>query len=295
MPDWDNFVREHMKALNLPAHLIEEVCAELRAHLEDATADTPDEQISRQVPTHAQWHKLALAIQRAKKQEGIMNDRIKRFWFLTAATWLIASLSVMALQRPDLPLRYLIGFYLPWLAALPLACAAGAYLAYRADPLRADPVNDRAKRFWLSVTVTWLGALLSLIVLQQVDHPNLVLRRPVPVWFPVPWLATLLLVGAAGAWLAQRADAHRKTRLLVATSPALLLGIVMLLLLPWYFADRYPWALIFFASDVESFVIVPGLALLLGALPFLRQPSGNSFPLPDGDTMASMGSTPLPE
>jgi cation transport ATPase len=289
MPDWDKLVREQMKALDLPAHVKEEVVAELRAHLEDATADSPN-QTTCQPTTQHQWQMLSRAIQRAKQREDLMTDRIKRLWLVTAAVWLAATLSVMVLQRPDQPLQYLLGFYLPWLAALPLVCAAGAYFA---QP--ADRGNNRTKRLWLSVTATWLGALLSLIVLQQVDHPNLFLRRPVPVWFPVPWLATLLLVGAAGACLAQRADAPRKARLLVATSPALLLGVAMLLLVPWYFAERYPWALIFFASDVESFVVVPGLALLLGALPFLRQRSGNSFPLPDEDARASMSPTPLPE
>jgi hypothetical protein len=295
MPDWDNLVREQMKALDLPAHLKEEVFAELRAHLEDATANVPDQQTLRQVPTHAQWHKLSLSIQRAKQQEGLMNDRIKRFWLMTAVAWLTTSLSVMALQRPDQPLQYLIGFYLPWLAALPLVCAAGAYFA---QP--PDVANNRIKRLWLSVTVTWLGALLSLIVLQQIDHPNFVLRRPIPVIFSLPWLSMLVLVGAAGAYLARCADAPRKTRLMVATSPALFLGIVMLLLLPWRLAEGYSWKLIFwelifFARDVESFVVVPGLALLLGALPFLWHRSGNSSPLPDGDARASMRSTLLPE
>jgi cation transport ATPase len=291
VPDWDNLVREHMKALDLPAQLKEDVFAELSAHLEDATADAPDQQASRQVPSHAQWRKLSLAIQRAKQQEGLMNDRIKRFWLLMTVAWLSASLSVMVLQRPDQPLRYLIGFYMPWLATLPLVCAAGAYFA---QP--ADLVNRRAKRLWLSVTVTWLGAILSLMVLRWADDLNLVLRRPVPVMFSLSWLTTLLLVGAAGAYLAQRADAPRKTRLLVSTSPALLLGIVMLLFLPWRLAvEGYPWSLIFFAMDVESFVVVPGLVLLLGALPFLWQRPVNSSPLPGGDARASMCSTAPPE
>ena len=164
----------------------------------------------------------------------------------------------------------------------------------RAQSREVD-MNDRIKRWWLLAAVTWLGATLSLNVADRIDHPELILRRPIPVMFPLPWLATLILVGAAGAFLAQRADAPRKTRLLVATSPALLLGIVMLLLLPGRFADGYPWALTFFAIDAENWVVVPGLALLLGALPFLWQPSANSFPLPTGDVNASMHSTALPE
>jgi hypothetical protein len=289
MPNWDNLVREQMKSLDLPAHLKEEIFAELRAHLEDATADAPNHAMCH--PTSQQeWHRLARAIQRAKQREDLMNNRVKRLWLVTAAVWLTATLSVMALQRPDQPLQYLLGFYLPWLAALPLACAAEAYFA---QP--ADRVNNRTKLLWLSVTVTWLGAIASLVVLQWVDDSKLVVRRPIPVMFSLSWSATLLLVGAAGACLAQRADAPRKTRLLISTSPALLLGSAMLLLLPRYFANRYPWALIFFAADVESYVIVPGLALLLGALPFLRQRSGNSFSLPNSDGRASLPSTPLPE
>jgi hypothetical protein len=177
-------------------------------------------------------------------------------------------------------------FYLPWLATLPLVCAAAAYLAQPADPM-----NDRIKRLWLSVTVTWLGAILSFIVLGRIDHPELTLRRPIPVTFSLPWLTMLVLVGAAGACLAQRADAPRKTRLVVATSPAVLLGTMMLLLLPLRFADRYPWGLTFFAIDAENLVVVPGLALLLGALPFLRQPSANSFLLTKDGANASMGPT----
>lgn len=220
-----------------------------------------------------------------------MNDRIKRLWLLVAVAWLGASLSVMVLQPTDRLRPDLILFYLPWLATLPFVGSAGAYLAQRADPM-----IDRTKRLWLSVTVTWLGTILSIEVVRRADHPDLILRRPIPVMFCLPWLATLILVGAAGAYLAQRADVPRKTRLVVATSPALLLGIVMLLLLPWHLAvDGYPWGLTFFAMDAENWAVVPGLALLFGALPFLWHGSANSFPLPTSDVNASLRSTVLPE
>ena len=193
-----------------------------------------------------------------------MNYRTRRLWLFVAVTWLGASLSVMLLQPTGRLYPDLILFYLPWLATLPLACAAAAYLVQR-----ADPTNDRIKRLWLSVTVTWLGAILSLMVVDRADHPSLVLRRPIPVTFPLPWLATLILVGAAGAYLAQRADAARKTRLVVATSPALLLGILMLLLLPWrVIVDGYPWAFTFFAIDVENLRGSPRAGLAFGGSAF---------------------------
>jgi len=294
--DWSKIVRERMQSPNTPRTVNEDVIAELAAHLEETYEHAKSRGMTETAALEAtlqevsDWHVLAQDITRAQSREVDMNDRIKRLWLLAAVAWFGASLLVMVLQPTDRFQPYLILFYLPWSATLPLVCAAAAYLEQR-----ANPTNDRAKRLWLSVTVTWLGANLSLVVLDRTGHPNLILRRPIPVMFPLPWLAMLILVGAAGAYLAQRADAPRKTRLLVATSPALLLGIVMLLLLPWRFADRYPWALTFFAIDAENWVVVPGLALLLGSLPFLRQPSANSFSLPNGDANALMRLPAVPE
>jgi hypothetical protein len=234
MPDWKKLVRERLSVLNLPPSAKNEVIAELAAHLEEIhekvrqTCVTDAVAVELTLQEIDNWRVLARNIRRARSEGDSMNHRTKSLlWLLVAVAWLGASLSVMLLQRTDRLYPDLILFYLPWLATLPLVCAGAAYLAQRADPR-----NDRIKRLWLSVTVTWLGAILSLMVLDRADHPSLVLRRPIPVVFNLPWLATLILVGAAGAYLAQRADAPRKTRLVVATSPALLLGIVMLLLLP---------------------------------------------------------------
>ena len=294
MPDWKELVRQRMQPP--PVTQTDEVIEELSTHLEETYNDlldrgcAPPAAFERTLEEVDDWDTLLRRICRTRLRRNPMNDRIKRWWLLVAVAWLGASSLVMVLQRADRLQPSVILFYLPWSATLPLVCAAAAYLEQR-----ANPTDDRIKRLWLSVTVTWLGATLSLNLPDRIDHPNLILRRPIPVMFPLPWLATLIFVGAAGAYLAQRADAPRKTRLLVATSPALLLGIVLLLLLPWHFADGYPWALTFFAIDAENWAVVPGLALLLGALPFLWQPSANSFLLPKDGATASMRSTPWPE
>jgi hypothetical protein len=295
MPDWKEPIRRRMQPP--PVAQANEVIEELSTHLEETYNDlidrgyAPQAAFERTLQEVDDWDVLCRRISRTRLRGNPMNYRTRRLWLLVAVTWLGTSLSVMLLQRTDRLYPDLILFYLPWLATLPLVCAGAAYLAQRADPM-----NDRIKRLWLSVTVTWLGTILSLVVLQRIDHPELILRRPIPVGFPLPGLATLILVGAAGAYLAQRADAPRKTRLVVATSPALLLGIVMLLLLPWRIAlDRYPWAFTFFAIDAGNLAVVPGLALLLGALPFLRQRSANSSLLPEDDANPSMGPTALLE
>jgi hypothetical protein len=295
MPDWQELVRQRMQAT--PVAQTDEVIEELSTHLEetyDGWLDrgcAPQAAFERTLEEVDDWDILLKRICPTRPGSNPMNDRIKRLWLLVGVAWLGASLSVMVLQRPGLIQPNLILFYLPWLATLPLVGAAGAYLAQRADPR-----IDRTKRLWLSVTVTWLGTSLSFIVLRRIDRPELILRRPIPVIFSLPWLATLVVVGAAGAYLAQRAGATRKTRLMVATSPALLLSILMLLLLPWGMAVAgYRWALVFFAMDAETWAVVPGLALLLGAMPFLWQRSANSFPLPTGDVNASMLSPALQE
>ena len=226
MPDWKEQIRRRMQPP--PAAQANEVVEELSTHLEETYNDllnrgyAPQAAFERTLQEVDDWDVLCRRISRTKQRRNPMNDRTKRLWLLVAVTWLGASLSVMVLQ-PGRLYPDLIMFYLPWLATLPLVGAAGAYLAQR-----GNPVNDHVKRLWLSVTVTWLGTILSLVVLERIDHPELILRRPIPIWFSLPGLATLILVGAAGACLAQRANAPRKTRLVVATSPALLLGIMLL-------------------------------------------------------------------
>jgi hypothetical protein len=296
MPDWKELIRRRMQPP--PVAQANEVIEELSTHLEETYNDLIDRGYAPQAAFERTLQEvddcgvLCRRISRTRLlRRSPMNYRTRRLWLLVAVTWLGASLSVMLLQPTGRLYPDLILFYLPWLATLPLACAAAAYLAQR-----ADPTNDRIKRLWLSVTVTWLGTILSLVVLQRIYHPELILRRPIPVRFPLPWLATLILVGAAGAYLAQRAGAPRKTRLVVATSPALLLGIVMLLLLPWRVAsDGYPWGFTFFAIDAGNLAVVPALALLLGALPFLRQRSANSSLWPEDDANPSMGPIALLE
>ncbi|HUA16407.1 MAG TPA: permease prefix domain 1-containing protein [Verrucomicrobiae bacterium] len=295
MSDWRELVRERMQTR--PVTQPDEVIEELSSHLEESYNDllergyAPHAAIERSLQEAGDWNVLLQRICLTKSGRNPMNDRLRRLWVLVAVTWLALSLGIVARQRPGVIGPSLILFYLPWLATLPLVGAAAAYLAQRSNLM-----HDGSKRLWLSVTVTWLGAIFSLMVLQRIDHPSLTLRRPIPVAFCWPWLATLVLVGAAGGYLARRADAPRKMRLVVAISPALLLGIAMLLFLPWGATlNGYPWWLIFFAIDAENWVVVPGLALLLGALPFLWQRSGNPFALSNGDASHPMPSSPLPE
>jgi hypothetical protein len=96
--------------------------------------------------------------------------------------------------------------------------------------------------------------------------------------FVIPWLAFLPLAGAAGAFASWRAGGRPAQRVVAAQFPVLvIMGLVALNLLielvqpsivagsvlARIFAFLFPWA------------ILPGISLLIGALPFarLRTPS----------------------
>ncbi len=151
MPDWQKLVRQRLSGLALDAPDKEEVHAELAVHLEE-TYETllregmlePDA-IHRALSLANDWQNLQRRIQIAKTKENIMNDRVKQFWFPSLLTLLLTMGLLMLIQLFG-PNPAIIGLhdrngwslilpvsvvYLPWLLALPLIGALGAFLSYR--------------------------------------------------------------------------------------------------------------------------------------------------------------------
>lgn len=134
-------------------------------------------------------------------------------------------------------------------------------------------VNHRTKALWLPALATFLSASVSLMLCQFLGmHPRIVRVGEVSMWFYWPWLATLPIFGGLGALLSHRARGHFRARLAAGLSPALIMLIVMLLILPWGLAidGLHFLQLVSFGLGLLNWVALPGLALLLGALPFLR-------------------------
>jgi hypothetical protein len=95
------------------------------------------------------------------------------------------------------------------------------------------------------------------------------------VWlFVIPWLAVLPLAGAVGAFASWRAGGRPGQRVVAAQFPVLVIfGLVALNLLielvqPSVAADAV-FARIF--SFLIPWVVLPGISLLIGALPFARR------------------------
>jgi hypothetical protein len=118
----------------LAAHL-EETCAELRRQgmTEEAAAELALSQVK-------DWSELRRRIQRVRKKENTMTDRVKQFWLPGLLTFALSS-GVLALLQIFGPKPWVVALrgvlpvgmlYIPWLLSLPLVGSMGAFLSHRA-------------------------------------------------------------------------------------------------------------------------------------------------------------------
>lgn len=134
-------------------------------------------------------------------------------------------------------------------------------------------MNDRIRHFWLPGFVSLTGAVLVFATLIRLGvQPHIYYTRHAAIEFYFPWLAVLPICGAAGAYLSRRAGGELLARLSCGLFPALvlLISIVCIILFANIFGtDGFisPPAL---AIVLATWILVPGVALLLGTLPFVR-------------------------
>lgn len=151
-------------------------------------------------------------------------------------------------------------------------------LAAEIDAARCEEgaMNQRTKSLWLPALITLSGASVSLAVTQFMGlQPQQVWVGKMGMTFYWPWLASLPIFGAIGAYMSRRAAGQTPIRIAAGLSPALVMLVVMFLILPWgLFLDGFHFSrLIHFGLGLINWVGIPAAALLLGALPFLRENS----------------------
>jgi hypothetical protein len=133
-------------------------------------------------------------------------------------------------------------------------------------------MQNRVMQLWVPGLVTILGSAGLLAILEFTGFRPWVFRPgdPSSMVLYVPWLACLPIIGALGAFLSRRAQAPNLAIHLSSAFPAVVMGIVLLLVfVEALFLDRpvslHIKTIGFFAAGL-NWVILPGVALLLGDL-----------------------------
>jgi hypothetical protein len=142
---------------------------------------------------------------------------------------------------------------------------------------KEDGMNTRTKTLWLPGLAAFASASILLMFLQRFVYlqPTLWVNNGGVLVIYFSWWILLPLCGAAGAYLSRRAGGERPARLAASLFPAIVMLCVFGFILPVSIViERNQFVMqhrVYFLLAMVNWTIIPGVALLLGALPFLRQ------------------------
>ena len=135
-----------------------------------------------------------------------------------------------------------------------------------------DFMKKRLHQLWIPGFLTFILSTVFLMTLQKQDfQPRIVFWS---VLFYAPWLMSLPVCGAIGAYLSSRAGGSRGTVLLASVFSVLALAAAFLLLFPIdLFVERIIGTQVDFSIVASAllregigWILVPGAALLVGGL-----------------------------
>jgi len=135
-----------------------------------------------------------------------------------------------------------------------------------------DFMKKRLHQLWIPGFLTFILSTVFLMTLQKQDfQPRIIFWS---VLFYAPWLMSLPVCGAIGAYLSSRAGGSRGTVLLASVFPVLALTAAFLLMFPIdLFVERIIGRQVDFSIVATAllregigWILVPGAALLVGGL-----------------------------
>jgi hypothetical protein len=140
-------------------------------------------------------------------------------------------------------------------------------------------MSHTARTLWMPGITMLLIASALLLIAARLFPAELWSRPGAPGALLAPWLAAYLVFGAAGAWWSRRAGGSTAVRFFAGTFPltlhlvVFLLPILVALLVE---APRHPEHVqaAFLLRAALGWVVIPGVALAIGTLPFLRNQEG---------------------
>jgi hypothetical protein len=144
---------------------------------------------------------------------------------------------------------------------------------------KEGPMNHRTRTLWIPGKVSLFGASLLMTLMQWSGmRPRLLWLGHMCMTFYWPWIAALPIFGALGAYLSRRVGGDLRTRLLAGLLPVLWLGLLGIVTMPLELAHQglTLFSFGYFVLAMTNWVVIPGLALLAGTLPFLHFPGQRS-------------------
>jgi hypothetical protein len=132
-------------------------------------------------------------------------------------------------------------------------------------------MNSRVRTLWFPSFLTLAGSMLLRLFLQNGVRPTQTLLNHAvfPLMSELLWLGFLPLFGAMSAYSSRRSGGSRSIACIAAVFPTIIM-------MPLWFAMainmKYPSPAQWFGllSGVANWIVLPALALLAGALPFLK-------------------------
>jgi hypothetical protein len=156
---------------------------------------------------------------------------------------------------------------------------------------KEDAMTNRVKQLWVPGFLTLALSMVLLMAIQFIGPKPLIVSphgwrmiAPVGVIY-IPWLLSLLPIGAMGAYLAGRAGASRGAIILSTVFPVLPYAVLFIVAFPVsvILDDHVAHNVMLSALliGLAAWVLLPGLALLAGGLPVQilksrRSPSGEA-------------------
>ncbi len=147
-----------------------------------------------------------------------------------------------------------------------------------------DAMNQRSRTLWLPGLVTLTLASVSLMAMQffAFSRPRVHWVDGGAVAIGYLWLVSLFPCGALGAYLSRRAGGSRWKAVAASLFPSLImLGVFCIILPIGVLLERNPYIIHhprYFGLALLVWIVVPGGALLLGALPVLWRMSHRTQP-----------------
>jgi hypothetical protein len=137
------------------------------------------------------------------------------------------------------------------------------------------PMQKRIHQLWIPGFLTMALSIVFLVTLQKLGfNARMVSWRDSDIFFHAPWLVSLPILGALGAYISSRAGGSRGTALLASIFPALALTLAFLLMFPIdliiepIIGRRVNFGIVATAilRDGIGWILVPGAALLVGGV-----------------------------